>query len=143
MYCLLSVVNTLCYLFYTFFYYFFVNTQFWNAKFMDVNENRDMSHLLVPKSQKLWAKCGGSKKWSGHGPLIARSQSLTSEHQKPIAMCCVTKCCFNFLDVICSWYLLDHDVYSQCCWCRIYLVDCDHYVISTRSPRVFLIWIQR
>ncbi len=31
---------------------FFVNTQFWNAKFQDVNE-KNMSHRLVPKSQKL------------------------------------------------------------------------------------------
>ncbi len=48
---LLSVVTTLCYLFDMFFYYFSVHTQFWNAKFQDVNEN-NMSHLLVPKSQK-------------------------------------------------------------------------------------------
>ncbi len=31
--------------------YFFVNTQFWNAKFQDVNE-KNISHLVVPKSQK-------------------------------------------------------------------------------------------
>ncbi len=40
--------------------YFFVTTQFWNAKFQDVNE-RNMSHLLVPKSQKLRGKLGGQK----------------------------------------------------------------------------------
>ena len=45
--------------------YFFVNTQFWNAKFQDVNE-KNTSHLLVIKSQKLWGKLGGGQKviWS-------------------------------------------------------------------------------
>ncbi len=46
---LLSVVTT--HLFDMFFYYFFANNQFWNTKFQDVNE-KNMSHLLVPKSQK-------------------------------------------------------------------------------------------
>ena len=63
---LLSVVTTLNYL--TGFEFFFVNTTFWvftefKPKFQDVNEE-NMSHLLVPKSQKVevsrWSKklCG-------------------------------------------------------------------------------------
>ncbi len=58
---LLSVVTTLCYLF----DYFYVNAQIWNAKFQDVNE-KNMSHLLVSKSQKLSGKWGGGQKviWS-------------------------------------------------------------------------------
>ena len=40
--------------------YFFINTQFWNAKFQDVND-KNMSHLLVPKSQKRSDKSGGQK----------------------------------------------------------------------------------
>ncbi len=47
---LLSVVTTLCYLFNKFLIYFFVNTEFWNAKFHGVNE-KNMHHLLVPKFQ--------------------------------------------------------------------------------------------
>ncbi len=39
--------------------YFFVNTQFWNAKFQDVND-KNMSHLLV-KSSKSCGKSGGQK----------------------------------------------------------------------------------
>ncbi len=30
--------------------YFFVYTQFWNAKFRDANE-KNINHLLIPKSQ--------------------------------------------------------------------------------------------
>ncbi len=47
---LLSVVTTLFYLFDTFFLLFL--HKFWNVKLHDVNE-KNMSHLLVPKSQKL------------------------------------------------------------------------------------------
>ena len=54
---LLSAVTTL-------FVYFFVNSQVWNAKFQDVNE-KNRSHLLVPKSQKGFGKPGGQKvMWS-------------------------------------------------------------------------------
>ncbi len=35
-------------------------TPFWNTKFQDVNE-KSMSHLFVPKSQKSWGKSGGQK----------------------------------------------------------------------------------
>ncbi len=56
---LLSVVTTLSYLFDTF-YYFFVNNQFWNAKFQDVNAN-NRSHLLVPKSKKVEVNLGVKK----------------------------------------------------------------------------------
>ena len=40
--------------------YFFVTVKFWNAKFQDVNE-KNVSYLLVPKSQKSWGKSGGQK----------------------------------------------------------------------------------
>ncbi len=40
--------------------FFFVNTQVWTTKFQDVNE-KNMSHLLVQKSQKLWGKLGVKK----------------------------------------------------------------------------------
>ncbi len=40
--------------------YFLINTQFWNAKFQDVNEKK-RSHLLLPKFQKCWGKSGGQK----------------------------------------------------------------------------------
>ena len=56
------------------FYYFFINSQFWNTKFQDVNE-KNMNHLLVPKPQQSWGKSGGQKKWSGQAPL--RSLPIT------------------------------------------------------------------
>ncbi len=40
--------------------YFFVNTQFWNAKFQDTNE-KNINHLLLLKSQNSWGKSGGQK----------------------------------------------------------------------------------
>ncbi len=46
--------------YFTRFDYFFVNIQFWNAKFQGMNE-KNMSHLLVQKSQKRWGKLGGQK----------------------------------------------------------------------------------
>ena len=37
-----------------------VVTTLWKAKFQDVNE-KNMSHLLVSKSQKSWGKSGSQK----------------------------------------------------------------------------------
>ncbi len=49
--------------------YCFINTQFWNAKFQDANE-QNMYYLLVPKSQKSWGKSGGQESdLSGQAPL--------------------------------------------------------------------------
>ncbi len=46
-------------------------------------ERENMSHLLVPKSQKLWGKLGGGvKKLSGHGPLSFAFWTILTGLQK-------------------------------------------------------------